>query len=449
MAQKSVEARELTWGSEFRHDEMSANKISKVRRILVASVALCLLALAGVGALVVAEAIYRGTGANQIARKGYIIDVNLFQYRPYVVSAMQPNLRLGNSKSVLEKYFKEKDCRLPDGTTAIFNSLGFRSPEFTNLPPKKPDEIRIIITGGSAAMSWNVNEECTLDRNLKKLLEAAVPGSDIRIFNLANAAWISFQELIAIQLFGLAIDPDVVLSFSGFNDFQHAFYSPADRAYAAGHMENAFRDYKAEIEAGPGDLLRHFTLAELPKRLFETRRSPTEMAGKKKQFPDRADRAEPGYLATRLRLPLDVDAIEKRSDFDPYNQSVVDGFVRNQKLMARSIATVGGTLISILQPTLYLKRYLEAGEKEKLVEQYQHDVNFVVQAYLRARRLLRRVSGSNESNQKFIDLSMIFGSRADQIFTDNVHMNPEGYRVAASRLAPVILDIISKSKSDR
>ena len=414
-----------------------------LRRFGVFAAAISLLALAGIGALVVTEVGYRISGLGQSARRGNIIDVNLFHFSPYVVSAMPPNLRLGNSTHILESRFDKENCVLPDGTTAIFNKDGYRSPEFTSIPPKRPDEIRLIITGGSAAMSWGISEGCTLDRNLKKLLEKALPGTTITVVNLANAGWKSFQEVIAMQLHGIDLEPDIVLSFSGFNDFHHSFYGPVNRAYSAGHMENAFRLYReAQIE-GVRDFLSTFTFIDALTDLFRPRALSAPDADRHKNLPLMADRPDPGGMGTKVTLPLDFASLKSRVDFDPHNRRAVDNYLRNQQLLARSLVHGRRTLISALQPSLYTKWPLSIPERKHLLEMYQPDVNFTVQAYLRAREGLRALERT-EDNLVFIDLGPVFNGSNDDIFRDNVHFSKEGYMIVARKLAPIIINIVKK-----
>lgn len=68
-------------------------------------------------------------------------------------------MSLENIVLILEKYFHHGALCDDEGKiTFRSNSLGFRSPEFIPIPPKKEHEIRIIITGGSVSISWNVLE---------------------------------------------------------------------------------------------------------------------------------------------------------------------------------------------------------------------------------------------------------------------------------------------------
>lgn len=140
------------------------------------------------------------------------LDVALFPCKHYLVTTHPRNLELGKSGHVLESYFAKDECTAPDGITARFNSDGFRTQELHQVPAKDQNEIRIIITGGASAVSWRTGEACTLDNHLYHLFEKHFPNQKIRIFNLSNASWKSFQELLALQLYGLKLDPDLIIA---------------------------------------------------------------------------------------------------------------------------------------------------------------------------------------------------------------------------------------------
>lgn len=369
--------------------------------------------------------------------KGYMIDTALFPYHQYLVSSHQSNLILGKGNNILNSYFAHGECDDEGGVMVRFNSLGFRSPEFTNLPPKKVNEFRIIITGGSVAESWNIGEKCTLDRQLHEALTILHPEIDFKIFNLASGGWKSFQELIAIQLYGLDIQPDLVIALDGFNDVEHAYYMPINEAYSNGHIRMAFEKYKSWIKSGPLDLFKDFKIIYFIKGIFSPREVHAENYQSSK-YPRYAIKAEPGKLATQLEsLPVRIEEIKARTDFDPYNRQVVDNYLKDIRLMARSVSTVNAYLIVALQPTLYLKNPLSSDEERVLWKYYAPEVNFVVQGYIRISEELTKLS-KKEQNMIFCDLSNIFDGDNRTIHGDYAHMNNIGYGIVADKLAKII-----------
>lgn len=373
-----------------------------------------------------------------------LMDAALFPAAPYTVSTHPPSTVVGLGRSMLDNYYYKDECLAEDGAAARFNSLGFRGPEFPPPGSKQPNEVRILISGGSAAISWNIGEKCTLDARLRQRLEALLPGRRVSVYNLGNGAWKSFQELIAIQLYGLDLDPDVVVHFSGFNDSYHAFYMPINQPYSWGMLSLAFRRYVDWLHGTPREFLSEFRIGRALKALLTPKPKVLDHPDDQPPAsPEHAAKAEPGKLGTRMALPLDLDGIARRTDFDPYNRQVVDHYLKNERLMARSLATKDARLISALQPTLYLKHPFAKDEARMIGTGYAETVNFTVQAYLRLRQGLAALS-STEPNQSFLDLSAAFNGSPEGHFGDNVHLSKASYAILADRLAPVVAEAVRR-----
>jgi lysophospholipase L1-like esterase len=107
------------------------------------------------------------------------------------------------------------------------------------------------------------------------------------------------------------------------------------------------------------------------------------------------------------------------------------------------VAVRGATLLSALQPTLYLKQPLSPAELRMMTDAsgYGATVNFTVQNYLRLRQDLADLSAS-EPNVVFQDLSAAFDGLAEEMFGDNVHFYKQGYAIVADRLAPTIASAV-------
>jgi lysophospholipase L1-like esterase len=411
------------------------------RNALFSLIAIVLSALLATGALVWAELAYRATGYNP--NRGAFIDVNIFPYANYVVSTQKAGMAFGTSGTILDTYFpKDAECNEPNGVAARFNSAGYRGPEFP-IGPKKPNEVRIIVTGGSASISWNIGERCTLDTRLKERLTALSPGTEFTIINLGSGGWKSLQELIAIELHGLRLDPDVVIHFSGFNDSYHPFFMAVDQPYSAGMVQLAFQRYRDWVYATPRQFLSEFRIADAVVSLLSPPVALDRPAEVATEYPEVAVAAKPGgSLSTKLHLPLDLAAIARRTDFDPLSREVVDNYMENERLMARAVATKGAVLISALQPALYLKNTFADAEAKTLQTNYAHTVNFTVQNYLRLREDLAALA-SSEPNVKFVDYSAAFTGMPEQMFNDNVHFNKTGYSLIADKLARLTLDTLA------
>lgn len=115
-------------------------------------------------------------------------------------------------------------------------------------PAKQANEFRIILTGGSAAQGFHgtSNDKMfyrILEDRLNKTFNPA--GMRIRMINLAMASTMTYQNFIALNRWGHALDPDLIVSYSGRNDMLF----PNTRF-------NLFAPYKFETERGLSDIAR-------------------------------------------------------------------------------------------------------------------------------------------------------------------------------------------------
>jgi hypothetical protein len=101
-------------------------------------------------------------------------------------------------------------------TTFEINENGFRD---SAIKPRAPNEYRILILGGSAAWGWGASaNRHTISGALQELLNEDSSGVSYRVMNGAYLAWTSLQERITLMEFYARFDPDLVISFTGFND---------------------------------------------------------------------------------------------------------------------------------------------------------------------------------------------------------------------------------------
>lgn len=92
-----------------------------------------------------------------------------------------------------------------------------------NPPPKAQNEYRIFLIGGSRAQGFGAT---TNSKMMYRLLEEKlnrfirpITRLNYRVINFAMASSITYQNFIALNQWGHRLDPDMILSYSGVNDF--------------------------------------------------------------------------------------------------------------------------------------------------------------------------------------------------------------------------------------
>jgi lysophospholipase L1-like esterase len=97
----------------------------------------------------------------------------------------------------------------------LTNALGLRGPE---VPPRTPDEFRILSLGESTTFGRRLAWEDTYSG----LLQAGtrrVDGREVRVVNAGIPGYTIFQGATYLEHRGLALGPDLVLVYFGYNDF--------------------------------------------------------------------------------------------------------------------------------------------------------------------------------------------------------------------------------------
>lgn len=92
--------------------------------------------------------------------------------------------------------------------------------DLDNPPPKAAGEKRVILTGGSTAQGWGADNPFLL---LHRIMGAELTkrcGAKVSVVNLAMATSNSYQNFIALNLWGHGLAPDLIVSLSGIPDNQ-------------------------------------------------------------------------------------------------------------------------------------------------------------------------------------------------------------------------------------
>lgn len=97
------------------------------------------------------------------------------------------------------------------------NSDGFRGDNFELANKEKQKTYKIILLGDSCPFGWNLKDyEDTFQYKIeKKFLEAGIP---LKIYNLAQPGYSSYQSLLLFEKWLDKINPNFVITYLGWND---------------------------------------------------------------------------------------------------------------------------------------------------------------------------------------------------------------------------------------
>jgi lysophospholipase L1-like esterase len=160
-----------------------------------------------------------------------------------------------------------KTERYPNGTRAVFNSMGYRGP-LVNF--EKPNgTYRVVLLGGSTTAGYGVNDDETIDAHARRMLPERFPGVCFEVVNLALGGYDSYQDYERMRVDGTRLIPDLVVINSGLNDVRNAqfpnlTYPPDPRTLI---WESVMQQMREEGKRGPSlwHLALHYSyLARMP-----------------------------------------------------------------------------------------------------------------------------------------------------------------------------------------
>jgi len=263
---------------------------------------------------------------------------------------------------------------------AHINSMQFRSAKELEMP-KPEGTYRIFITGGSTAYgSGAPGDDQTIAGYLNAILTrqlTPVTKQKYEVFTMANRAWASTHERIAIENRLSELEPDMVISFSGVNDVHWG---------VRGRNVLWFRSYADEY------------YWSLIKRVFIITRQP------------------PMPEITRIENPIAPALVAER-------------LLKNVRISQFVLSEKKIDYVFALQPALAVtNKKLSSREKSSLKSE-----DYFRTCYGLFVKDLQNLHGENF---QFVDLSGVFDGLDDQeeIFMDSYHFGDKGNEKIAENL---------------
>jgi hypothetical protein len=201
-------------------------------------------------------------------------------------------------------------------------------------PAKIKGEYRIVMIGGSAAWGWGATaNKNMMHQVIERTLAKSLPCGNttkVRVINLAMNGSTLFQNFVALNLWGHELDPDAIVSFSGYNDsWQPPFpyfegVSLINGLLDATHPAYTPDNLKPLFKRFPG-IVEHTSLGFAIRSLFVGRYERAERAEYISRFMTAKEAADepwkgivPTYVNAHKSIKRDFSGIPMLMAFQPY-----------------------------------------------------------------------------------------------------------------------------------
>lgn len=283
------------------------------------------------------------------------------------------SIRYGNSKRGMSSpadYFPH----------LIYAKKALREKISEQIAPKGAN-FRVLIIGGSTA-------EQMPDDLVAKALQPFTEKT-IEVINLAHGGYIINQELVMLTLFGMNLDPDLVISIDWVNDI-----------VTTTKTKQPGLEYSVNLV----DLAaRHPILNAIRQVSF------------KSQF-------------INSILKLKERKIEKEIQ---KNTQLIDLTIQCYLQALRNISLItrakGAQHIAVLQPYLFLRKTITVKEKNTVAKRYQYRHRFLAQTFKDVNHRLSEFQLAN--GIYYVDATKAFDKTEGEFFRDECHLNSKGKSV--------------------
>ncbi len=314
------------------------------------------------------------------------------------------------------------------------------------IPLDKPaGEFRIFVLGGSSVAGHGVETGAqTIPALLERQLNASGKflGKTVRVINAGVGGHFSGQEMVTLANRIIPLQPDMILTYNGYNDllqFTWMHFSPAGaRQRARFELNLSHYDYELlggfdSIQTVPGALTQLAAAfnSEIPI-LYYAYNLATYLA-------------KPGNAAPAAARPSEAQIQEWAR---ARGQNSAAAFVANVDIMAGLARGLGIPAVLCLQPTLLFtpqgrpsKDNLVGGEAngmDAIKAMTEYNVY-----YGHAAEQFRRRVRENSGPVRYCDMTEMFRPTAEQVFVDPVHLNARGNELVAERFAREISGLLA------
>ena len=293
-------------------------------------------------------------------------------------------------------------------TDNILNELGY--PGISPKIPKPDNEYRIIVLGGSAAFMGNPP--------IPRLIQYQFEKNncfDVKVYNFAVVSSVTSMELARLVFEVVNYTPDLIISYSGFNDIDEPFEADPRPGYPFNYfiyesnpiIDSDIRQYPLiPLMAYSSNLMRNFY---------------------------------PSYF---LKSFTNIDKLRAEVDYDTghWRQKIANIYVENMLKSQKISKAFGSEFIAFFQPSLYFKDFVNSGENKYLTIERMNNSLKIRKMILKSAKKAKEYKELN-----FVDLSDFFDNNHNLVFKDRVHVQYQFRPDIAIEVYKHILKLIRKN----
>jgi lysophospholipase L1-like esterase len=320
------------------------------------------------------------------------------------------------------------------GNGYVTNNYGFRYKE--NFPTKKPkEEVRIFVTGGSAAWGVGSPQEYLYTTRIEKKLQEYYPNLRIRVINAGVGGYLSTHERVLILNKISEFEPDIVIMFSGWND-----------VYAGYDGFQVLDDKWDFLNAGPvlAKYNPRYSIDNKAKKAKKRIILPRDYKNYIFKTHFLLDRYLYGSKSSD-----EVKKIIEKAQIEP--QIVIKNLIKNILVVYDLAKRQDFMLMFYLQPTLdSTKKSLSTYENSMLDYSNKRFVGFhsyYSLIYDLYRKELPKVA--EKEGFIFVDGDDAISHELKTVFDDNVHFGDRGNRLISEHMTSILRERIAEIQRQR
>jgi lysophospholipase L1-like esterase len=317
---------------------------------------------------------------------------------PYLLYKLKPSLQTPNART---------------------NQYGLRGPEIDELPG--PNVYRILLLGGSVAWGYSArSDDETISEALERYLNAhrerspALAGKTIEVLNGAVPGYVTWQEALAYSIHHRKLDPRLIVTLDGANDYYAAILS---------QQVGAPMRFRANAQSY---LASKPTLSEAIGGWFRYRVHELKLAK---------------YLR-RLRRPSLAELAP------PVAAEVVEDYRQALEHLADIAAIENAAVMPVLQPMLILPDAKPLTDFERQsIRYYDLQIPGINAAYDEVFEAIRKMFAQLDAERAEVfpfDATGVFSDETAITYVDHCHLTPRGRYLLAAAVGERILEILDQ-----